>query len=116
MLPSIGMLNHTNVNHSIVTQSTTKQNIIPAQKSYSRSAHEVIDGMTRNDIRVEKMRRRKQRAATEEGIVANENAEGFKGPKAARLEIMQQIGALIPWKAGLQLEGTVGRRKGSMRS
>ena len=64
------------------------------QDGWTRSFHEAIDGMTRNDIRVAKQKRREQRVAVKEGSTRNE--DDSLDVKAQRLAMMQQIGMKIP--------------------
>ena len=80
----------------ISSQSLTKQSVDKTENEWTRSFHEVIDGMTRNDIRLAKQRRRKQRVTLKEGSTRNENEDELTSVKAQRLAIMQEIGRKIP--------------------
>ena len=77
-------------------QSLVKRSADETQDGRMRLFHEEIEGMTRNDIRVAKQRRREQMVAAQEGSTRNEDAKDSLSVKIRRLRIMQQIGRKIP--------------------
>ena len=97
MPPSLGAAETIQPSHSMTcSQSLAKQSADETQDGWTRSFHEVIEGMTRNDVRVAKQRRREQRVAAQEESTRNEDAKDSLSVKAQRLAMMQQIGRKIP--------------------
>ena len=82
------------------TVNTKGSKAFDGPNSPARAEHEVIEGMTRHEIRVNKITRRKNSLKGKEG--PNKNSLLSKETsKERRLEVMRQLGGRFTWSTGL---------------